>query len=44
MDDQKKTNNRDVEENNQKLDDENIDINQTNETNYLGVFLPIGKK
>ena len=41
-DDYNKTNNNDLQENVHELDDENIDINETNETNYVGVFLPIG--
>lgn len=41
-DDYNKTNNKDLQENIHELDDENIDINETNEANYVGVFLPIG--
>lgn len=39
MDDKNKTNNKDLEENINKPDDGDID---TNETNYIGVFLAIG--
>lgn len=41
-DDYNKTNNKDLQENIHESDDGNIDIHETNETNYIGVFLPIG--
>lgn len=37
-----KTKNKDLQKNIFKLDDENTDTKEISETNYVGVFLPIG--
>jgi len=42
MDDDNRTNHKDLQENIDRMDDESTEINGTNETNYTGVFLTIG--
>ena len=42
MNDDNKTNNQDLQKNGHEPEDENIDISEADETNYIGIFLPIG--
>ncbi|MCR1900146.1 hypothetical protein NSA47_14355 [Irregularibacter muris] len=42
MDNHNKTNNGDLEKNIHELEDKDMDKSDKNQTNYLGVFLPIG--
>lgn len=42
MDDNNIKNNQDLQENNNRLNDEDIDTSDTNEINYVSIFMPIG--